>query len=191
MPLYNLVYRDGIPYETSPGYNFIWVKTLSTMAETLKGTDYDVFRLPKTRRLYDGVLDIVNAGEFTPSLADSGGIYGGKVSSAAVYQTAYRAYGGERYLAELGSLNALGEASFTSFDSLLSPPIEGGSVSTRPQRPRLLDGYGMGILNNPTDTISASMYYGYKGGHGHYDRLHFSVFANGQPIMPIWATPTS
>ncbi len=40
--LYNLVYRDGTPYETSPGYNFSWVVNLTTVAEALDRAGYDV-----------------------------------------------------------------------------------------------------------------------------------------------------
>ncbi|MBN2310918.1 MAG: heparinase II/III family protein [Candidatus Hydrogenedentes bacterium] len=187
--LYNLVYRDGVPYETSPGYNSIWFKTLTMLADTLRGSERDIYAIPKTKRLFDGVLDVINAGQFTPALGDSGSVYGGMVTNAGKFQSGYRVYGDARYLEHLVGLDATGEKSFCSDDTLFRPPIEATSAGPAPARPRLLDGYGMAILNNAADTISTALYYGYKGGHGHYDRLHFSVFAHGQPLMPDLGYP--
>lgn len=188
--LYNLVYRDGPPYETSPGYNFSWVVNITTVAEALKRAGYDVYKLPKMRALYDGVLDIVNAGEFTPALGDSGSYTGGRIgNSPFVYQSAWRAYGDSRYRDQLTSFGATGEKGIRDFESLFSPVVEPSEPNAPAQRSRLLDGYGMAILNNPSDTISLSLYYGYKGGHGHYDRLHFSLFAHSEVLMPDLGYP--
>ena len=188
--LYNLVYRDGLPYETSPGYNWSWVANITTVAETLKRAGRDVYAIPKTKRLYEGVLDMHNIRKFTPSLGDSGNVYGGKVGcDGRVFQAAYRAYGGERFLNHLAAFGATGEACFGSYESLFKPPIEAASGEFPAQACRLLDGYGMAILNNPADTISAALYYGYRGGHGHFDRLHFDLFAQDHPMMPDLGYP--
>jgi len=53
----------------------------------------------------------------------------------------------------------------------------------------LFDGYGQGILNNPANTNALSIYYGYKGGHGHFDRLNIDVFANQAPVTPDLGYP--
>jgi hypothetical protein len=188
--LYNLVYRDGAPYETSPGYNFSWVVNLTTVAKALERAGYDVYAIPKMRRLYDAVLDIVNTDAFTPSIGDSGSVYGGLVGQDAfVYQNAFRAYGDPRYRAHLQSFGAVGGVGFSRFDTLFDPPIEAEETPEAPVVSRLLDGYGMAILNNPANTISLSLYYGYAGGHGHSDRLHFELFANGQVMMPDTGYP--
>jgi oligo-alginate lyase len=188
--LYNLVYRDGPPYETSPGYNFSWVVNLTTVAEALERAGYPVYANPKMRRLYDGVLDIVNAGAFTPSLGDSGGIHGGLVGrDAFVYQSAYRAYGDPRYLSNLEAFNAVGEKSFARFESLFTLPVAAKSIPQEKAVSRLLDGYGMAILNNPADTVSLALHYGYRGGHSHFDILHFELFANDLVMMPDTGYP--
>ncbi len=188
--LYNLVYRDGVPYETAPGYNSIWVTAITEIADTLRGTRWDPYALPKTQSLYDGVLDVINAGKFTPALGDSGSVYGGRVLNPALYQSAYRAYQKPRYLEVCTANGAIDENSFTSFRSLLEPPL---SVTEPPltstPQPRLLAGYGMGILNNAEDSISMALYYGFTGGHGHFDRLGFELFANGRPMMPDLGYP--
>jgi len=187
--LYNLVYRDGAPYETSPGYNSGWVSSITQIAETLKGTRRDVYALPKTKRLYDLILDMVNVGRHTPSVGDSGNIDGGCVAKASLYAPAYQAYGDPRYLERLTLLDAVGENCFNTYASLFCPPIETSDARPKPQASRLLDGYGMGIVNNPADTISAALYYGFKGGHGHFDRLNFDLFAFERPMMPDTGYP--
>ena len=188
--LYNLVYRDGPPYETSPGYNFSWVANITTVAEALHRAGYDVYAIPKMRRLYDGVLDVINAGKFTPAVGDSNNVYGGLVGQdPVVFQRACRAYEDPRYRAFLQTFGATGDAGITRYESLFEAPVPAESVTAPPVRSRLLDGYGMAILNNPANTISLSLYYGYKGGHGHFDRLNFELFANGQVMMPDTGYP--
>ncbi|MCA9424604.1 MAG: heparinase II/III family protein, partial [Candidatus Omnitrophica bacterium] len=188
--LYNLVYQDGIPYETSPGYNFSWIRNITEIAETLKWAGRNMYEHPKMKTLYEGVLDVVQCGQHTPSLGDSGIVWGGLVGQDAyTFQAAYRAYGDERYRRFLQKFGATGESGFNTFETLFYPMIEPTTESLQPQEPRLLDGYGMAILNNASDTVSMSLYYGYKGGHGHFDRLHFDLFANGWPMTPDLGYP--
>src|SRR5699024_6434214 len=49
--LYNLIYRDGYPFETSPGYNGLWVSHLTKVAELLKPGGIDLFKNPKLHAL--------------------------------------------------------------------------------------------------------------------------------------------
>lgn len=188
--LYNLVYHDGVPYETAPGYNFSWVRNITEIAETLRWAGMDMYIHPKMKTLYDGVLDVVQIGRHTPSLGDSGNVWGGLVGrDAYTFQAAYRAYGDERYRKFLQSFGAVGDSGFNTFETLFHPPVEPGEEVLPPQPSRLLDGYGMAVLNNASDTNSISLYYGYAGGHGHFDRLHFDVFANGWPMTPDLGYP--
>ncbi len=189
--LYDLVYRDGVPSETSPGYNFLWVNKIAAYGDQLQHAGRDVFGIPKTKRLFDAVLDQVNVGKFTPDLGDAGGVYGyleGK--DANTFQTAYRYYKDPRYAAWLARLGATGDNTFKTFESLFSSPIDApAEVKLPPAKSRLQDGAGLAILNNPSDTVSLSLEYGQHHGHGHYDRLGFELFANDQPIMPDLGYP--
>ena len=188
--LYNLVYRDGPPFETAPGYNFSWVANITTVAEALRRADREVYAIPKMRRLYDGVIDVVNIGMHTPSIGDSGSVYGGFVGrDAYVYQRAYQVYQDPRFLAHLQGFHATGDSGFIDFESLFAPAIPDAPPAKAPVRSRLLDGYGMALLNNPANTISLSLYYGYTGGHGHFDRLHFELCANERVMMPDLGYP--
>ena len=189
--LYNLVFRDGVPYETSPGYNFSWVRNLTEVAETLAKANRDVYANPKMRLLYSGVLDVVNIGTQTPALGDSGSVYGGFVGrDPFTFQAAYRAYGDERLSRHLAQFGATGAAGYSTYESLYRPIVQTPPAAARQPLPsRLLDGYGMGILNNRSDTVSLALYYGTRGGHGHFDRLHFDIFADGLPLTPDLGYP--
>jgi oligo-alginate lyase len=192
--MYNLIYRDGIPYETSPQYNWQRVVNITSIVEKLHKAKYDIHGDPllkaRLKRLYDGFLDIVNIGKFTPSVGDSGSVYGKQMGQdRATYQSAYRTYRDRRYLRHLAEFGATGDGSFKFYEDLFYEPLETIKNHSVAQKSRLLDGYGMGILNNPSDTVSVSMYYGYKGGHGHFDRLNFELFSDSQPIMPDLGYP--
>ena len=194
--LYNLISRDGVPSESAPGYNNIWVRKIAEYGDVLQDAGRDVFGNPRAKRLFDATLDqMVLDGKFTPSIGDSGNVYGALVgANADTFQIAYRRYNDPSYAAFLAKLNASGANSFRSFESLFHPPIDvSPGTKMPPARPRLLDGAGIAILNNPADTISLALTYGQHHGHGHYDRLNFELFSGdakgGQPIMPDLGYP--
>jgi hypothetical protein len=53
----------------------------------------------------------------------------------------------------------------------------------------VLDGYGLAVLNNARDNVAVSMYYGIRGGHGHFDRLTLELFARGRRLTPDLGYP--
>jgi hypothetical protein len=188
--LYNMVYRDGFPSETAPGYNNIWVEKIADYGDLLSRGGHDVFQLPKTRRLFDSVLNQICARSKTPSVGDSGSVYGAiSGESADTFQTAWRHYHDPRYANFLSSFGAAGDGGFKSFESLLYPPIEAADNKLPAQPSRLIDGYGMGILNNTADDTAMSMYYGLKAGHGHFDRMTLDLFFKDQAMMPDLGYP--
>ena len=189
--LYNQVWRDGTPFE-SPGYNWLWIQNFSMLADLLKKGDYDLYRETKLKLLLDSPLNIVNAGRFTPSIGDSGSAMASLVGrNAEIYASAYRAYQDPAYLRWIGKQENRG---FINYNTLFNAPLPepGESADERVvavQPPRLLAGYGIGILNNPADTVSLSMTYGQHISHYHWDFLHFDLFANGQSMMPDLGYP--
>jgi hypothetical protein len=180
--LYNFVYRDGLPFETSPAYNWLWVENLTSIADMLKPTDINLYDDYKMRLLFDGMLSIRNVNRYDPSVGDSGTVYGKAYGDNSVaWNSAWHNYEDDRYL---------GRASgFVDYRSLFLPALPANKPAAAPQSSRLLDGYGMAILNNPKNTISLALYYGLRGGHGHYDRLNFELFASGYPMMPDLGYP--
>lgn len=194
--LYNLVYPDGFPFETGPGYNFIWVTQLARIGRALREAEQSLFQEPKMPLVFQAPLNQVVIGRYTPSVGDSGTLYGSLVGrDAEVYRIAYERYGDPRFLRHLAAFGAVGDEGFAHGQSLFLPPLEApGHIPGEPgrfpvQASRLFDGYGMAILNNTADTVALSMYYGQAGGHGHADRLHFDLFANGLPMMPDLGYP--
>jgi|GEM_PF-510180 len=189
--LFNQVWRDGTPFE-SPGYNFLWIQNFSMLADILKAGDYDLYREAKLKLLLDSPLSIINAGRFTPAIGDSGGVMGSAVGrNIEVYSSAYRAYQDPAYLRWMGKQENRG---FVNYNTLFHPPLpetqesaDDRAVAVQPSR--LLAGYGIGILNNPADTVALSLAYSQHISHYHWDFLHFDLFANGQAMMPDLGYP--
>jgi len=192
--LYNLISRDGVPMESSPGYNDIWVRKIAAYGDELQAAGRDVFGTRRPKRMFDAVLDQMQlGGRYTASLGDSGNIFGVLVGAdPRTFAIAHRHYGNDdpRYAEMLKKLDATGVGSFKSFESLFDPPIEVSPGTTMPPaRPRLLDGTGLAVLNNKSDTISLALTYGQKHGHGHFDRLNFELFAHGEALLPDLGYP--
>jgi hypothetical protein len=192
--LNTLVWRDGQPYE-SPGYNLLWIQNLTTVTNLLPKLGVDISTLPRLRRLYDAPLAAIVIGRHTPAIGDTTSVYGGIVGeSASVYQQAFRSYRDPRYAAFLAGFGAGGVDGFKDFASLLHPPIEAVAAPAAgrrvaPQPARLVSGFGLGILNDAADETALSLYFGQHVNHVHFDRLHFDLFAQGQPMMPDLGYP--
>ncbi|MFO7946739.1 MAG: heparinase II/III family protein [Armatimonadota bacterium] len=190
--LYNLVYCDGTPFE-SPGYNLGWVRNLTQIAELLLVNGVDVFDNPRFRKLYDWPIDMVIAGEFTPSLGDSGNISNrGRMWRENIYDTAYRTYQDPRYAA------VLSEMSSTPGRDIFKEPIteqvsaDAASLNTPLGfSDRHLPGYGLAIFQtgDTSDTIAASLFYGKFLGHSHRDKMHLDIFAENCSMMPDFGYP--
>jgi hypothetical protein len=188
--LYNLVYRDGMPNETAPGYCSIWPDRIVGMASVLKKGGIDLFELPKLHSLVMAPIDLVCVGKFTPDEGDSGGVKGGIVGRRAdIYQPAYHAYHDPQVYNWLEALSATGDNSFRTYDSLFSPAIVPVEAEIPVPASRLMDGYGMALLCNKQNSLGLAMYYGFRGGHSHFDTLNFDLYANGCKMMPDLGYP--
>jgi hypothetical protein len=143
------------------------------------------------------VLAQVVARGHNPSVGDGGSVWGGIFpQDPASLQTACRQYRDPRYLRFITAMyGPPKDGGFNTFESLFHPPLEPSHApttgpTTHPALPpRLLDRYCMEILNNPRDSIATALYYGVISSHGHFDRLHFELFANGHPMMPDLGYP--
>ncbi|HID06542.1 MAG TPA: hypothetical protein EYP10_05275, partial [Armatimonadetes bacterium] len=174
--LFNLIYKDGMPYESSPGYCFLWVTKLIPLAELLRRAGYDLYRHPKMKWLLDAPLNMVCINTFTPTIGDYGSVNSKLAcANAPVYRAGYRAYRDARYARHLVRIHGWEVERFRSYDDLFEPLL--GDIPEDAQKPqkmhsRIMDGYGLTILNNANDTIAISCYYGVRGGHGHFDQLN-------------------
>ncbi|HEY0666871.1 MAG TPA: heparinase II/III family protein [Sphingobacteriaceae bacterium] len=187
--LYNSVFRDGLPYE-SPHYNSLWINSISEIAELVNKGGLSLYDEPRMRRLYNGEINNVAIGKFTPATGDSGSTLGEFIGARNGYKVAYNAYKDPRYLTWLSLINRNRIRKFSDFNSLFhSPQPQASLLTLAPQPSRLFAGYGLGMLNNKKDNSGLALTYGYHGSHYHWDFLNFELFANGQKMMPDLGYP--
>ncbi len=193
---YNFIYKDGMPFETSPGYNFSWVVNFVSLARVLDKAGYDFYAQPKFKAMLEVFLDLVCIGKYTPSIGDAGSLTSGRIGgSIPVYLAGFAHYRDARFAHALQEFGAFRKRGFKSYESLFEPDVLAEAEKAAMETPapvlrsRVLDGYGLGILNNARNTTAVSIYYGFKGGHGHFDRLNFSLFAHGRKMTPDLGYP--
>jgi len=196
MPLHdalaNLVLRDGVPFE-SPGYNMGWVNNLTTIAELLQANGIDVTEVPRFKKLYDWLIDIVAAGQFTPALGDSDNMsHRNRLWPASTFLSAYRMYRDPLYA------RALLDVSPNLPQNIFAAPITDEleqAAETVEAAPgfdsKHLSGYGLAILqnSNPEEPVAASLFYGLFVGHSHRDKMHLDLFAQDASLMPDFGYP--
>ncbi|MBI4579872.1 MAG: heparinase II/III family protein [Planctomycetes bacterium] len=193
--LYNLIYKDGMPYESSPNYAAMWLHCLVSMADPLAQSGLDLYAEPKMKRVFDAPLDLICAGKFTPAIGDSGSIHADWIGPGAeVYEAVYRRYRDARYAWALRQVKALDEDRIDTFEDLFEesiiPAARADAARYQPQlRSRLLDGFGVAILNNPTDSMAVSTYYGVRNVHAHRDCLNIELFGHSRRLSPDLGYP--
>jgi len=190
--LYNLVYRDGVPFE-SPGYNLGWVSNLTVIADLLRANGVDMSQVPRFRKLYDWTIQILCAGRFTPAVGDSGNISGrGRLWREGDFLSAYKAYRDPLYAKILLELNP--EAG----RDIAAPPLTdelqqaAAKVEAEPgYDSRHLAGYGLATLQNRNreQPIAMSLFYGQFHGHSHLDKMQLDIFAQNCAMTPDFGYP--
>lgn len=188
--LYNLVQRDGTPFE-SPGYNLGWVVNLNDVAEALADARVDVFGQPRLRKLFTWPLKLAVAGEFTPALGDSNNMFSAVMGFSPGYgEPAVRHYADPAYARAL--------VGHQSGEDLFKPALSELVEAAAEQHPEpvgvtssLLPAMGCATLQSGEDGARAglSLFYGYYVGHSHIDRLQLDLFAHGQSLLPDFGYP--
>ena len=195
--LFNLVDKDGMPYETSPSYCWGWVASLVRIAESLWPSGTNLYQHPRLEAMLDAPLRISCLGRFTPAIGNAGSITSEWIGPAPeVYDTAYRRLGKPEYAWAFHRLGGLKASRLNSLGDLLKEPLSANEKAREAMRAyvhrprsRFLDGYGLAILNNPADMLAVSMYYGLRGGHGDWDKLNIELFGQGQRLSPDLGYP--
>jgi len=183
--LVNLVYRDGVPRE-SIGYNYGWVRNLSSVAEGLVDLNVNFFEAPRFRRLLTWPFDIVVAGQFVPPLGDSGDMFArGGTLSPEVARAALPYVRDPRMAAVLRQRGGRGGDLFsTPIEELLAEFPEGetkpaGVDSTH------FPGYGLAYLQDgcAANRTASVLCYGDYRCHCHADQLNLLLFSHGNALL--------
>lgn len=192
--LNNLLYRDGVAYESAPGYNFIWPGMIREVAEVLMKRGINLYEeYPRMKSMYDAPIDIVMNGIASPNIGDTGSVVSRGKSGWSVenYETAFRRYKDPRYAKVLYALGTYGQ-------DLFKEPIKDEVVEIiKKEGPQIeyrsdnLPGYGLALLRGGAsdDPLSVSFYYGKGGGHDHWARLNIEVFGKGTNLIPDLGYP--
>jgi hypothetical protein len=190
--LYNIVFRDGVPFE-SPGYNTGWVGNLLAVAEMLDVCGVDVFSWPRLKRLCDWPIDMTCCGQFTPALGDSGNMYHGLVGrSGGIYGPAYRHWRDPRY-AKLHA-EIPGVPSHDLFSECLDEEMARVAEEYEAElgtESLLFPAYGMAILQSGDETnrTALMLHYIRHIGHAHFDGLHLDLYSRGNALIPDFGYP--
>lgn len=164
----------------------------------------DLFGNPKGRAIFDHNIDIMIGEDLLPSIGDCGGLYTPpirrrqpRVYSALAEQNLYAVerFGDPRHARACttpdGTL-AAGEL-FEPYPQQRIKELLQRPESQIERRPRLLDGYGVAIIENrPGPKHHAlALNYSWLIGHRQYDNLNLEVWARGVDLMPDLGYPSS
>jgi hypothetical protein len=190
--LYNLVQRDGYPFE-SPGYSLGWVRELQSLADELTDEGVDLFRLPRFRKLFSWPLKLTCGAEFAPSLGDSNHMFAnGPLLPADLAQAAFRRCRDPAFART--SLPAGTSLAHRLFEEPMDEAIRKaaaehpGPIGVNSQ---LLPAVGFASLQtgNATNRTAVSVFYGFYHGHAHHDRLHVDLFSQRSAMLPDFGYP--
>ena len=187
----NLIFREGIGWESSPSYNRGWVEHMANIATLVQPFGIRLWEHPRMRRMFRWATEMTCLGRFTPAIGDCGGVTGGRVEfSTQALRTAYAATGD----AFIGELLRQRPATFDSFAALFEPLPEppadrqaAAQIRRLQQDCHLMGGYGLALLRTGRgrEQCAASVYYGRAATeHGHFDRLVLELFACGRKPLP-------
>lgn len=206
--------RDG-GGEESPGYcpiklDFTRVADLLEMIRARQPKRFPleqyppIFSGPKAPRLFDFFIDLTIHGSFIPAIGDAGGIQKPNRSSpdrwayvpSDNFLWAFSKYGDPRFAAACLDLRTGQPAEGKLFDPYPIDQIR--SAATRPAakiewKSRLLDGYGVAILDSGQDNHRRALALNYSNflGHRQCDPLMIEIFARGVDVLPDLGYPAS
>ncbi len=183
--LENLVYRDGMPYE-SPGYNSGWVVSLSDVAAALTDLGVNLFRKPRIQKLLSWPFDITAAGKYEPPIGDTGDMFSrSSLLSPSVCRQALP-YVDDPRLAYVIRRDPAGSR------SLFDRPVEELLDSHPPEEMKPIGiesvhfpGYGLALLQSGSEAnrTASVLSYGDWRNHVHYDQLNLLLYSWDNPLL--------
>ena len=198
--LTNLVLREGVSFESAPGYCLGWSYALAGVGRLLDGLGVDIFTDPKFKHMFSAPLQLQVMGLFTPAIGDSGSV----TSHASNMSTSLARLGLQKFedpvfakcLLDHGTY---GENTLGGYDDLKYPVLDkrrleklADSAPDLASGSKNLGGYGLGILEAGKDErrTGIACYYGpTEDGHAHADRLFFELYGFGKKLIPDLGYP--
>ena len=187
----NLIFREGIGWESSPSYNSGWVTHMANIGALVAPLGVNLWEHPKMKRMFRWATEMTCLDQFTPSIGDCGGTLGGQIQfPTGALRTAY----GATQDPFIGELLRQRPDGFDTFESLFAdiptpqPSRDAGAWIRRlKETSYLMGGYGLALLRSGKgkEQCAATMYYGRAATeHGHFDRLTLELFAYGRKPIP-------
>jgi len=196
----NFILREGIAFESAPGYCLSWCSSLANVGEYLDLLGADIYANPKCRRMFRAYDELKVLGLFTPAIGDSGDVGSGAINlSATMARIGLRRFRDPLFARSLLEQGIFGENSFQNYEDLKSPPLDESELRRLAKKPtslpsgsRNLGGYGLAILETGVgkNGVGASVYYGpSNAGHAHWDKLVMEIFGYGKKLIPDLGYP--
>lgn len=178
--------EDGLWYEGET-YHFATLDHLLDLAEMARHRGIDLYggssEYGSLRPMFDGPLKVMLPDLTFPSRKDSW--FGRGIGyHKDVYELGFARYGDAHYGGLLAHAYANGaerrEVSWRSFLYLKPELPQVNEAELRPRACEPMPGTGVAVLRRDAGRVYASLEYGhYGGGHGHPDRLHLNLHADG------------
>ena len=192
----NLIFREGIGWESSPSYNNGWVVHLTNIAEMLSPLGVNLWDRPKFRRMYRWAVEMRCIDEFIPAVGDAGSATGCMVGlGTGTLRKAYRATR-DPFIGELLRRQKQGLYDYESlFQKIEVPDANKDGLAELKQlteKSHLMGGYGLALLRTGKgkEKVAASVYYGRAATeHAHFDKLNLELFAYGKKLIPDLGYP--
>ncbi|MGW5363386.1 heparinase II/III domain-containing protein [Actinopolymorpha pittospori] len=201
--LVDVVDRDGMGNEASPGYNRLWIGHIRGIADVLDGySGYpaaDLYEHPKFRKMFQGMHPLVMLGAYVPQIGDTGstgmpGLFG----SPNEFFYFFEKFGLPEYAQMAYLMN--GNSADNLYGNLFSPDVPGIQQRIRDviaehgtwQPPSdNLTGYGLAMLRDGTGSKARDLwvYYGRSTGHGDLDALNLGMHGFGVDLLPDLGYP--
>lgn len=163
-----------------------------------------IFEGPKAKRLFDFFIDLTIHGWCMPSIGDSNGItapqriepYRWSSIPAADYVWAFGKYGDPRFATASLDLKTGKPAEGDLFEPYPLAKIMAAAATPEAKinwTSRILDGYGIAILDSGTgdNRRAVALNYTHFKGHAQCDPLMIEIFARGVNVLPDLGYPAS
>lgn len=192
--LFNLIHRDGIPFE-SPSYNCGWMENIAEIADLLLLNGVNYWGDKRLQSIYTTPIAMLANGQHTTPLGDSNHMFSGGIGVTAPYLE--RAWAHMRRPEQAKAMIQCGGT--TQFSRNLFEPYWGEEIIKQAEIMRedvgvsssLLPGLGFLTLQTgkPGSRFALSLFYGYYVGHAHFDLLNTDLYAYGWPLTPDLGYP--